>query len=303
MVRTLAGFAALGVAFVFLVVGASRESKIIIHGVLQPTPEAHIIFGGDMMFDRSVRTYINKFGGDYIFSCLDTTLRDADLVVANLEGPITDNASLSEGSVPETANNYVFTFDPSIAALLYFHNIKLVNIGNNHILNWGMSGVEQTKHFLENANVGYFGDDIIYKTKINNINFAFINYNEFGSKNTNLLLQIESLRSEGYLPIVYTHWGDEYVAAPERVKTLAHEFVDSGAEIVIGSHPHVVQESELYNGKLIYYSLGNFVFDQYFLQGVMNGLLLDVTFNAHGVDTVLEMPVELRTDRRTCLLQ
>ena len=83
-------------------------------------------------------------------------------------------------------------------------------------------------------------------------------------------------------------------------RELAHSFVDAGAEIVIGSHPHVVEESEAYKGKHIYYSLGNFIFDQYFSEDVQHGLLLQVTFGQGGVLSVREIPIELKHDRRTC---
>ena len=60
------------------------------------------------------------------------------------------------------------------------------------------------------------------------------------------------------------------------MQTLAHQFVDAGADLVVGSHPHVIEPSEVYNGKMIYYSLGNFIFDQYFSQNVRNGLGVEV---------------------------
>jgi poly-gamma-glutamate synthesis protein (capsule biosynthesis protein) len=73
--------------------------------------------------------------------------------------------------------------------------------------------------------------------------------------------------------------------------------------MVIGSHPHVVEEHELYKGKYIYYSLGNFIFDQYWDDAERDGLLLRVVFDPSGVQSVREIPIELEHDRRTCLLQ
>ena len=78
--------------------------------------------------------------------------------------------------------------------------------------------------------------------------------------------------------------------------------MDAGAGIVIGSHPHVVQEHEVYKGKHIYYSLGNFFFDQYRDESVRHGLLLRVVFNANGVGRLEEIPIDNQTDRRTCVL-
>ncbi|MEK7107061.1 MAG: CapA family protein [Patescibacteria group bacterium] len=307
---------------------------------------ATIIFGGDMLFDRSIRAAIDQKGEDFVFSCIDSILKDADLVVANLEGPITESASISASSAPGDENNFTFTFPPSTAALLQAHNIRMVNLGNNHILNFGNVGAKLTARFLKDASIGYFGQPEIISAEalaqvgtaacpfeascegwakaggelmravstsiVHGVSLAFINYNEFApAEHTNILenvgmssttiFQIQNARASGYLPIVYTHWGVEYATTSSaNSRELAHSFVDAGAEIVIGSHPHVVQEREEYKGKRIYYSLGNFIFDQYFSEDVRNGLLLSVTFDQNGVASVKEIPVRLESDRRTC---
>jgi len=279
--------------------------------VVQQQPSlVRVLLAGDMMFDRSVRTAMRTHGDDVVFSCIDNTLRGADLVVANLEGPITDNDSLSEGSVPDTPANYTFTFAPEVAKLLYRHNIRLVNLGNNHILNWGAAGEEATKTYLDNAGVAYFGDtknNTVAYQDVEGVKLAFINYNEFAPEGwqqsaSTTQSQIKEARRQGYMPVVYAHWGDEYkVVAPERLQTLAHQFVDAGAELVIGSHPHVVEQSEVYKSKYIYYSLGNFIFDQYFLPEVQRGLMVSIVFGTEGVKQITDIPVVLHRDRRTCL--
>ncbi len=275
-----------------------------------PQQQAVVLFGGDLMFDRTVRRSATTYGGDFLFSCLDDLLTSQDLVVANLEGPITDNDSISLTSNPGDSNNYTFTFPTSTAALLYAHNIRVANLGNNHILNFGPPGVRSTIDALKLAGVEYFGDPIFQTTDthyIHDIPLQFINYNEFsplGWKQaaSTTVAQIHDARQAGKVPIVYTHWGIEYATdAPDRIHTLGHEFIDEGAEIVIGSHPHVVEEHELYHGKYIYYSLGNFIFDQYFDDSVRHGLLLQVSFDQSGVHDVHEIPIELEHDRRSCL--
>ncbi len=270
-----------------------------------------ILFGGDMMFDRAVRTIGEEKGGDFLFSCVEELLSEADFVVANLEGPITDNLSVSVGSIPEGEGNYTFTFPIGTAELLARHNIWLVSLGNNHIENFGREGVVQTLDYLKKSNVKFFGDPISYtsvSTKINDVPLAFISFNEFDTSVTvresvdRTTEQIKKTKLFGLIPIVYTHWGDEYVEPPQRVREWAHAFVDAGAEIVIGSHPHVVQEHELYKEKHIYYSLGNFIFDQYWEEAVRNGLLLDVRFSKKGVSSIKEIPTYLSSDRIPCPL-
>ena len=269
-----------------------------------------------MMFDRTVRTTVAQKGGDFIFSCIDPILKDSDVVVANLEGPITPNPSVSASSTPGGEFNYTFTFPLGTAALLAAHNIRIVNLGNNHIENFGNDGVRSTIADLSAAHVGYFGDPLGQTVASGmfglpgqgGIRLAFINYNEFtstplgaGSPASTTVQQIQEARAAAEIPVVYTHWGIEYATtSPARIQALAHEFVDAGAEMVIGSHPHVVEQHELYKGKYIYYSLGNFIFDQYWNDDVRHGLLLSVKFTSAGVQSVKEIPIELDHDRRTC---
>lgn len=274
-----------------------------------------MLFAGDMMFDRSVRKVIYEKGGDFIFSCIGDVLNDADLVVANLEGPITALPSVSEDSIPGGKHNYTFTFPASTARLLAAHNIKIVNLGNNHILNFGWDGARSTLKVLEKEGIGYFGDPISQHaatSTINGVAFAFINYNEFAlsphpnklefvSMLSNTVGQIQAARAAAEIPIVYAHWGVEYATTSSAYsRELAHSFIDAGAEIVIGSHPHVIEDHEIYQGKHIYYSLGNFILDQYFSEDVRRGLLLKVIFDQSGVQSVEEIPVHLESDRRTC---
>jgi poly-gamma-glutamate synthesis protein (capsule biosynthesis protein) len=269
--------------------------------------EAHIVFVGDMMFDRTIRTTAQEKGGDYLFSCIDPLLSGADLVVGNLEGPITASSSVSVGSTVGSPENFTFTFASTTAALLYRHNVRLVSIGNNHIMNFGHDGLLQTKEYLAQAGVGYFGDpdapesERVARQSIGGIAFSFVNWSDWTSDKTDhTLAQIRTEAQSGRVVVVYTHWGDEYVPPPVRVRELAHEMVDAGAAIVIGSHPHIVQEHEVYHGKDIYYSLGNFIFDQYWNDAVSHGLALSVAFDRTGVRSVAEAPVVLGRDRRVC---
>ncbi|RJQ35147.1 CapA family protein [Candidatus Parcubacteria bacterium] len=271
--------------------------------------EATVLFAGDMMFDRSVRTAGERNGEDFLLSCVSGALADADLTVANLEGPITDNPSRSVGSAIGSPDNFIFTFPRSTAPLLKKHHIDLVSLGNNHILNFGYSGVRTTQEALQDAGVGYFGDpigDTVTLRTVNGILFAFIAYNEFApggwrAAASSTALQIREAKFAGFVPIVFPHWGVEYEPlASEYQRTLAHQFVDAGAVAVIGAHPHVVQDHETYNGAPIYYSLGNFVFDQYFTEAVRNGIFVKITFNTTGATKVEEIPIVLNRDRTVC---
>ncbi len=268
-----------------------------------------IIFGGDMQFDRWIRTVTARRGGAFIFDGLRAELQSADLVVANLEGPITDNPSVSETSTEGSHDNYVFTFPPETATLLKQEHIGPVNIGNNHILNFNESGVRQTRAYLDRAGIESIGSPLTgdVRTVVRDIrgtDIAFVNYNQFVTQGREKAFSdLAEVKEQADFIVVYTHWGKEYEGVTLEMKALAHEFIDAGADLVIGSHPHVIQEREEYRGKHIYYSLGNFIFDQYFRPETQAGLLVRATFDP-ATDTIVteDIPIHLRTNGQTELM-
>lgn len=264
-----------------------------------------IFFAGDMMFDRYIRTQSDKIGKEAVFEGLAGELRAADFVVANLEGPITSNFSRSVGSAVGESRHFLFTFDPLWAKTLFDANIRIVNLGNNHILNFGEAGLLETRKFLREAGVKFFGDPLdetlrAYVAEIRGKKIGFVNYNQFYKEGElRALADIDRLRPNVDTLFVYTHWGVEYVLANARQKELAHRFIDRGADAVIGSHPHVVQEKEVYQGKTIYYSLGNFVFDQYFSPEVRRGLFVEAMITPDNTISFRDIPVALSPDGKT----
>jgi hypothetical protein len=271
-----------------------------------------IIFVGDVMLDRHIRLNARKNSKDYIFSEISPLLQSADLVVANLEGPITTFNSVSEGSAVGSPNNFLFTFEPEWVKTLVNNKILLVNLGNNHIWNFGAEGVKQTKQHLDEGGIQYFGALSAQEEKgrwlmveLGGMQVAFVSYNEFINGGVQAALQdIKDARATAELVVLYTHWGAEYqTTANQTIQNLAYQFVDAGADVIIGSHPHVVQQKEIYQGKTIYYSLGNFIFDQYFSNDVRKGLVVRMSLNPQtGRLQFREYQTWLEKDGRTILL-
>jgi poly-gamma-glutamate capsule biosynthesis protein CapA/YwtB (metallophosphatase superfamily) len=291
--------------FAMAKVGSSKEVSAL--PAPQPPVEkpVRLLFVGDMMFDRSVRLAAEEHGIDYLFSCASTTLRSYDAVVGNLEGPITDHGSVSAGSAVGTPENFSFTFAPEVASALFSYNIRIVNLGNNHILNRGVSGLHKTREYLDRADVSYFGgiqnDSTVLRTAIKDRPFSFVSFNEFGGESAATTTElIAKEKGEGRTVIVYAHWGDEYVAAPQRVKDWVHRFTVAGADAIIGSHPHVVQARGTHAGVPYFYSLGNFMFDQYWDESVRTGLAAELAFEGPRIVT-REFAVMLMSDRRSCI--
>jgi len=288
------------------VVGSSTQQPVA------DSKDITLLFGGDLMFDRDIRQKMTLYGNDHILGDLRSLFSQYDVVITNLEGPITNNPSRSVGSAIGSPSNFLFTFDPSVAKTLYDTNMRLVNLGNNHIQNFGVDGVTQTKEYLNSEGVAFFGDtgtetqskDRTYIMEREGLKIGFVGYNQFTPEGLDrALLDVQTLRPNVDLLVVFPHWGNEYVPkANEVIQSHAHGFIDEGADLVIGSHPHVIQNVEEYKSKRIYYSLGNLVFDQYFSPETQRGMLVGVTIKPSDKSlSFSEYFVQLKTNGQTVL--
>jgi poly-gamma-glutamate synthesis protein (capsule biosynthesis protein) len=241
-----------------------------------------ILVVGDIMLDRKVRNLMNEKGEDYPFEKVSGFFKDYDIVVGNLEGPITNNPSKT---IDYRNKVLQFTFSTSTAEVLSRAGFTLLGLANNHSRDFGYEGYASTQEHLGYARLPFYGDysnaeNISHITEIRGKKIAFIGFHEFSYKNFEKVIdEIESIRATNpdALIIVTPHWGIEYEKQPSEFQIRwAHKFINAGADMVIGSHPHVVQTSETYNGGVIVYSLGNFVFDQDFSEGTKNGIGVEI---------------------------
>lgn len=281
----------------------ASEDKIVQNSEqLNYLNSAEILFVGDLMLDRYNRELMNQKSEEWMTQKVAGLFAENDLNVANLEGPVTNNDSVSIGSEEGSRENYVFTFDPEkTSEFLKNNNIKLLNLGNNHILNFGKDGLSQTKDFIHKNNFESFGDlkDETGEYLVKNINgfeVAFVSYNQFGGKGVDEIIKtIKEVKKRSDFVIAYTHWGVEYeLEETESQRQKAHQFIDAGADLIIGSHPHVVQSVEIYKDKAIFYSLGNFIFDQYFSPDTMTGLGVKISLQESEKIEFSLVPFELQ---------
>jgi gamma-polyglutamate biosynthesis protein CapA len=273
----------------------------------EPEP-VRIAFVGDIMLDRYIRHAGAAAGYDYIFDNVAPLLKKSDMAVGNLEGPVTAYDSLSVTADENEGAHYTFTFSPQSLGVLYKNNIRTVSIGNNHILDFGLQGLQQTRSFLQEYGIAYFGDphndqnSLIKEIKGKKIGFVAFNqfrpYEKVAVEHT-----IRRIAAETDFVAVFAHWGEEYNKIPNDAQILlGRSFVDAGADLVIGTHPHVIQGKEPYKGGIIYYSLGNFVFDQYFNDAVRCGAVISVILpNAHGKFTLEETFIRLENNGSTVI--
>ncbi len=239
-----------------------------------------LIFVGDIMLDRGVEYYTEKNGADYPFEKITDFLQETDMVFGNLEGPIAKKPI----SFPD--NSLKFAFAAQLAESLRKANFGILSLANNHTLNMGQGGLEETRSLLKEANIDFAGDPVKCSEDflLQKGGIVFLAFNKtfsFNCRDEDIIKTIGFARAahpENFLA-VSIHWGAEYkVKSSAAQKNLAHKMIDAGADLIIGQHPHVVQEAEKYNGKLIFYSLGNFIFDQSFSKNTSEGLAIKLDF-------------------------
>jgi poly-gamma-glutamate synthesis protein (capsule biosynthesis protein) len=258
-----------------------------------------VLFTGDIMLDRAVAIHAQKDGFDSLFAQLNRLFLGSDMVIGNLEGTLTNNKSISQ----EDFSILRFTFDPSYAEKLAGLGFNGFSLSNNHSFDFGQDGFYQTKQNLNGAGILSFGSpyndqSLSTETTIQGKSVCFVGYLElFRPDPTSVRNEIKRLRPQCDLLILTAHWGVEYSPVETAAqKELAHGFIDAGADMIIGSHPHVVEPLEIYHGKAIFYSLGNFMFDQNFSYNTENGLTVEIERNATSTTFTL-IPITIKAEQ------
>lgn len=272
----------------------SRESTI------EKQKTISVMIGGDIMFDRGIRAIGQRNGYNSLFDdSIKQLFKKADVVIANLEGPITEKSSKTLVS-GKTTDSFTFTFSPAAADALKDAGISVVSLANNHTDNFGSEGYFSTQQYLRDAGIEWFGNpwnststkltlrsepDSAVSTIIesNGITIALVGYHAFQLGVDRVVDEIRRVSGPSVFTIVMPHWGEEYVMAPSaKMRTYARAFITAGADAVIAAHPHIIAEHEWINGVPVYYSIGNLLFDQYFSPEVKRGLIVELNISTDG---------------------
>lgn len=284
-----------------LVGGLSDDSDDMINTVPEPLPKKpyKILFLGDMIFDRGVQTNIRKKGEDFVFASSTIALSNQyDITIGNLEGPITNFTSKTIDARGVAIPGFTFTFPTSTASLLKRSGLDIVSLANNHSNNFGTEGLRQSIEWLSKAGIGYFGNPSNQDLDVSPSTYtlcpelytpkciALIGYNQFAyGHDEDILAQIKSIKDQMSTSsissiIVFAHWGEEYQKTPTKFQSAqARSWIEAGANLIIGAHPHIVQTIERYKDTYIFYSLGNYIFDQYFSYDTTHGITVGITYD------------------------
>lgn len=244
---------------------------------------------GDIMLGRSVNTRSIKNGDfGWAFKNIKDNLSEYDLVFANLETPLIDNCK-------NTDTGMIFCGGKEYAKALSKSGIKIVSLANNHILNQGIVGLNQTQKFLEAEGISYTGVSNPTIVELKNKKVAFLGFSdvECNSKyiecasKENISIDIDEAKKLGAdFIVVMFHWGSEYTYKPtDSQKSYAKNAIDKGVNLVVGNHPHWYQPIEIYKDKVVMYSHGNFIFDQMWSTETREGLIGEyIIRNNHVID-------------------
>lgn len=286
-----------------LVVGAfirtASKDKSTIGDIFEEekTVPITLTFVGDVMFDRGVRSSIVKnFAGDYGALFANASyLKEADITFANLEGTVSTDIS------PRTGSRFSFRMDPQGLVAMREAGFDIVSFANNHVGDYSTKGFLATLANLEEVGILFSGAgrqkaDVVTPTVIDvrGTKIGFLAATDVGpdwlratDTDPGILLAsdpdlsgiITRAKAQVDILVVSFHFGNEYSPVNARQQKIARAAVDAGADIVVGHHPHVMESVEEYNGGVIFYSLGNFIFDQYFSEHTMRGMVVNVSID------------------------
>ncbi len=275
--------------------------------------EHNLILVGDIMLSRGVDLMIKERGYLYPFKNIAEIINSAEIAFGNLESPLSKRGMKGD-------QIYAFRGNPESIKGLTYAGFDVLNLANNHSYDYGVKAFMETLKLLQENNIKSIGAGENIKDArepavfdLGDLKIAFLGYDlspgaiYAGKKNPGvakiksswIIEDIEKAKKNADLIVVSFHWGIEYDDFPaEYQKSLAHMVIDCGADIVVGHHPHTFQGIELYKGKLIAYSLGNFIFDQKDLKNNQS-IILKVTLREKKLIRAEIIPIELVTFPRS----
>lgn len=261
-----------------------------------PTPTTlTVTFAGDCTLGTDVNfssdtSFNTKYEAvddpSYFLANVAGIFKNDDLTVVNMEGTLTTSSTRQD-------KTFAFKGPADYAQILVKGNVETASLANNHSRDYGEQSYTDTISALENAGIGTFGYDRIDYREVNGVKVALIGTYELAKHldiQDELKQNIKTAKENGaQLVAVYFHWGTEKETVPDETQIqLGHIAVDEGADLVIGSHPHVIQGYEKYNGRYIVYSLGNFCFGGNPNPSDKDCMIFQQTFTVTGNDVATD---------------
>lgn len=246
----------------------------------EPAALVTFAFVGDVMLGRGVA---QDLAGAWTAAFADVQgwLAEVDVAFANLESPLT--------TAPQIAAGYDLRAPPQAATALRAGGFDVVSLANNHALDAGQAGLEETLAALQAAGI----EAVLPQRELVRPRYRLLAFDDsvepLDMQASAAAVEAAARRAEWV--IVSAHWGGEYQAAPSaRQQAMAQIWAQAGADIIIGHGPHVLQRIERIGETLVAYSLGNFLFDQLYPLDCRQGVILRVTVRGHRIIRVEPVP-------------
>jgi poly-gamma-glutamate capsule biosynthesis protein CapA/YwtB (metallophosphatase superfamily) len=263
---------------------------------------------GDIMLAGNATATFTRTGYDFPFAATCQTLKTADINIGNLEAPLTENGT------EFTGKKFRFKTSPKAAAALKRAGFTVLTLANNHMMDFGSTGLRETLRQLDSENIAYTGAGCNLAAarqpamlSLKGSKIAFLAYSltlptEFYAKKhqpgtapgfaTFYREDIIKSKAAADYVVVSFHWGAEKSTRPKAYQIqAAHRAIDAGADLILGHHPHVLQGIERYKKGIILYSLGNFAFGS-MSSGSKTSMIARIIFD-HGIREVELIPLNV----------
>lgn len=305
----------------FFALNSFFSKNIVIKNAVSIIPEAKqkvsVYAVGDIMMDRGVEYMIDRYGNkDYKFSFekIAGYVSKSDILFGNLEGQISD-----KGNKIGTVNS--FRVEPEAIEGLKLAGFDILSVANNHSFDYNVAALTDSFKRLKDAGIEYVGGGMdkkeAFQLKIiekNGARIGFLGYCSVGAKgwmatdaspgiafmNENeieeMKQQISKAKEQVDILMVSNHFGDEYQTTENKAQEKMYSaFIDAGADVVLGHHPHVMQPVVQYKNGWIAYSLGNFLFDMAFSKETMEGMLLEIQIEGKKIKRVSAKEIKMNS--------
>lgn len=256
-----------------------------------------LIATGDIIPARSVNYQSTKYKNFiWPFEKTAETLKSADITLINLESTLIPDCRL-------TNEGMTFCGDTRHIEGLEAAGVDIASLENNHTNNYGSEGIENTVNLLKKAAIMAVRENTPSFIEVRNLRFAFLGYNDLPQYQETITseyarkisIDIDKAKRMADVVIVSFHWGIEYTRQPtKRQRDLAHLAIDSGADLIIGNHPHWIQPVEIYKNKIIAYAHGNFIFDQMWSEDTTEGVVGRYTFYGNKLVDIEYLPIKIK---------
>jgi Bacterial capsule synthesis protein PGA_cap len=290
------------------------QSRSSTTAVQVPSKQKPILFTGDIMLGRNVEKLGAKFGTEYFVSGMPKFSDLYSAIIVNFE------SAMANPHVPVPSMGMQFSVATTMLPVLTSLGVTHASLANNHGLDHGAAGYNNAYRQLQERGIQPFGRVVgVASTSVTYIPFdeeviALVGFHTLFHEPTTeeIAATITQAEASSTIQIAYVHFGDEYIlthsAAQKRFVTA---LVEAGFDIIVGHHPHVTQDIQLVQGVPVFYSLGNFIFDQYFSKDVQEGYLLslDITKTAYVFGIIphkqcaLSVPCPMATSTTESYLQ